>query len=242
MSGGSTHGKVEGARSRLAIALSISVFAHACLVSLVGKQPQYLSAQGPGAIEVRIVPVTAAAVGNTEPTVEATDSGLIASSVTGRPATAETDTGPSSRLQASQVEEARATSQRQTGDAGMSMMEEPQLATLQAPPPSGTTYFADSEVDAMPVALDPIAPRYPSEADAATDGGKVTLRLLIDAAGVVKDVMVVETRLSEAFEESARYALTSIRFKPAEKDGKAVACQTLVSIVYAASGLSDSMR
>jgi len=59
MSGDSTHGTVEGARSRLVIALGFSLVAHACLISLVGKQQQYLSALSPGAIEVRIVPVAA---------------------------------------------------------------------------------------------------------------------------------------------------------------------------------------
>ena len=224
--------------SRLAIALSVSVVAHACLISLVGKQPQYPLAQAPGAIKVRIVPVTAAGVGHAEPSIEATESVPIASIDPGPPAKSETDARPSSRLQASQVEETRATNQRQTVDAPIPMVEESPIATLQASPPSGSIYYTDSEVDAMPVALDPIVPRYPSESNAATDGGKVTLRLLIDAAGVVTDVVVVETRLSAVFEESARNALTSIRFKPAEKDGKAVGCQTVISIAYAGSGHS----
>ena len=238
MNSDSTHSTVACAPSRLAIALSVSVVAHACLISLVGKQPQYPLAQAPGAIEVRIVPVTAAGVGHAEPSIEATESVPIASIDPGPPAKAETDARPSSRLQASQVEETRATNQRQAVDAPIPMVEEPPIATLQASPPSGPTYFADSEVDAMPVALDPIVPQYPSGADAVTDGGKVTLRLLIDAAGVVTDVVVVETRLPEVFGESARDALTSIRFKPAEKDGKAVRCQTVMSISYAASDAS----
>ena len=221
--------------NRLAIALSVSLVAHASLIYLIGKQPQYPLAQAPGALEVRIVPVTAAGVGHTEPAVEAIESVPIASIDPSPPAKAETDARPSSRLQASQVEETRATNQRQQVDAPIPMVEEPPIATLQASPPSGSIYYADSEVDAMPVALDPIVPQYPSGADAATDGGKVTLRLLIDAAGVVTDVVVVETRLSAVFEESARNALTSIRFKPAEKDGKAVGCQTMMSIAYAGS-------
>ena len=228
--------------SRLAIALSVSVVAHACLISLVGKQPHYPLAQVPGVIEVRIVPVTAAGVGHTEPAAEAIESAPIASSDAIPPTNGETDARPSSRLQASQVAETRATNQRQAVDAPAPMMEDPPIATLQASPPSGSIYYADSEVDAVPVALDPIVPRYPSGADAVTEGGKVTLRLLIDAAGVVKDVVVVETRLSEVFEESARDALTSIRFKPAEKDGKAVGCQTVISIAYAGSGVSASAR
>ena len=122
------------------------------------------------------------------------------------------------------------------------MVEEPPIATLQASPPSGSIYYADSEVDAMPVALDPILPRYPSESNAATDGGKVTLRLLIDAAGVVKDVVVVEAKPPKVFEESAQNALKSIRFKPAEKDGKAVGCETTMSIVYAGSGMAAAVR
>lgn len=228
--------------NRLAIALSVSLVAHASLIYLIGKQPQYPLAQAPGAIEVRIVPVTAAGVGHTEPAVEAIESAPIASSDATPPATGETDVRPSSRLQASQVEETRATNQTQAVDAPIPMVEELPIATRQASPPSGSIYYADSEVDAMPVALDPIVPRYPSGTDAVTDGGKVTLRLLIDAAGVVKDVVVVETWLPEVFEESARNALTSIRFKPAEKDGKAVGCQTMMSIAYAGSGMPAAER
>ena len=228
--------------NRLAIALSVSLVAHASLIYLIGKQPQYPLAQAPGAIEVRIVPVTAAGVGHAEPSIEATESVPIASIDPGPPAKAETDARPSSRLQASQVEETRATNRRQADDVPVPMMEQPTIATLQASPPSGPTYYADSEVDALPVALDPILPRYPSESNAATDGGKVTLRLLIDAAGVVKDVVVVETQSPEVFDESARNALTSIRFKPAEKDGKPVGCQTVLSIVYAGSGISAAAR
>lgn len=228
--------------NRLAIALSVSLVAHASLIYLVGKQPQYPLAQAPGAIEVRIVPVTAAGGGHAEPSIEATESVPIASIDPGPPAKAETDARPSSRLHASQVEETRATNQRQQVDAPIPMVEEPPIATLQASPPSGSIYYADSEVDAMPVALDPIVPRYPSESNAASAGGKVTLRLLIDEAGVVKDVVVVESQPPEVFDESAQNALTSIRFKPAEKDGKPVGCQTVLSIVYADSGLSAMER
>lgn len=164
--------------NRLAIAFSVSVVAHACLISLVGVQPQYPWAQAPGAIEVRIVPVTAASVGHTEPAVEAIESAPIAYSDAVPPTNGETDARPPSRLQASHVEQARATNQRQAVEAPVPMMEELPIATLQASPPSGSIYYADSEVDAMAVALDPIVPRYPSGSDAATDGGKVMLRLL----------------------------------------------------------------
>jgi TonB family protein len=235
MSSDSTHSSVECVPNRLAIALGVSVVAHVCLISLVGIQPQQPLAQAPGAIEVRIVSVTAAAVGHTEPAVEATESLLIASSDPSRPATAETDPRPSSRLRASQVEETRATSQRQAGDAPVPMMEEPPIATLQAPPPSGTTYYADSEVDAVPIPLDPIVPRYPSVTAAASEGGKVTLRLLIDATGLVNEIFVVDAQLPEEFTESARKSLASTHFKPAERAGEAVACHTLITVVYSGS-------
>lgn len=228
--------------NRLAIALSVSLVAHASLIYLIGKQPQYPLAQAPGALEVRIVPVTAAGVGHTEPAVEAIESAPIASSDATPPATGETDVRPSSLLQASPVEETRATNQTQAVDAPIPMVEEPPIATLQASPPPSPIYYAESEVDAMPVALDPIVPRYPSGSDAAGDGGKVTLRLLIDASGVVKDLVVVETQPPEVFDESARDALSSIRFKSAEKDGKAVGCEMVISIVYAGAGASAAAR
>ena len=228
--------------NRLAIALSVSLVAHASLIYLIGKQPQYPLAQAPGAIEVRIVPVTAAGVGHTEPAVEAIKSVPIASIDPSPPAKSETDARPSSRLQASQVEETRATNQRQTVDAPIPMVEESPIATLQASPPPSPIYYADSEVDVMPVALDPILPRYPPESAAVSVGGKVTLRLLIDESGVVKEAIVVEIDPPAVFEESARDALKIIRFKPAEKDGKLVASQTVMSITYAGSGMSAAAR
>ena len=228
--------------NRLAFALTVSLAAHVGLIALLGSHPQYPWAKVPSALEVRIASLTAAGVGQTEPVAEAIESTTVASRYAIPPANRESDARPSSHPHASQVEETRATNQRQAVDAPVPIIEEPPIATLQASPPSGTTYYADSEVDAMPVALDPIVPRYPSGADAGTDGGKVTLRLLIDTGGVVKDVAVVETGLSEVFEESARNAFAGIRFKPAEKDGIPVGCQTVISIVYAPSGIPHAVR
>ena len=234
--------KVARIPGRFGVALSVSVVAHACLISLGGVQPQYLRAQAPGVIEVRIVPVTAAGVGHTEPAGELIESVPIASSDATPPATGETDARPSSRLQASQVEETRATNQRQQVDAPIPMVEEPPIATLQASPPSGSIYYADSEVDAMPVALDPILPQYPSGSAAARDGGKVMVRLQIDAEGVVKQVVVIESQPAGVFDESTQSALASVRFKPAQKNGQAVGCQTVVSISYAAIAPATSAR
>lgn len=215
-----------------------SVAAHAVLIAWLSSYRQYPLAQAVLTLEVRIVPAAATGIANTESVVEATDSVLSGSSDLSRTATTQTSAIPASHPQASQSEETHATSQRQVGVAPVVMMEELLIAT-QASLPSNTIYYADSEVDAMPIALDPIVPRYPPNTDDATDGGKVTLRLLIDAAGVVEDVAVLETQLPEPFKESARSALLTTRFKPAEKDGKAVGCQMLLSIAYAATPTVD---
>lgn len=224
--------------NQLAVALTLSLTAHVGLICLLDLRPQYLLAQAPGAIQVRIVP-TIAGVGHTEPAVEAVELVPVASGdATPSATTGLTDGRPTSRLRASRIDEARVTNQRQPGDTPLPKMREAAIATPQAAPPSGTSYYADSEVDVTPVALDPIVLPYPSGEGLVAEGGKVTLHLLIDAAGVVKDVVLVETRLPEAFEESARNALLGIRFKPAEKDGQSVACRTLLSIVYAGSAIS----
>ena len=222
--------------NRLAVALTISLTAHVALITLLGSRPQYPLAQAPGAIEVRIVPASAAAVARTDPAAEAIESVPVASSEASRAVIADDPgTGESSRLQASRINETRTTRPRQAIDAPAPMLEHSSIAVLPEPSQSGSTFYADSEVDVVPVALDPIVPRYPSDADAVAGGGKVTLRLLIDAAGAVEEVTVVESGLPETFVESARQALIRIRFKPAEKDGQAVRCQIPISVVYAGS-------
>ena len=231
-------------QSRLTAALTLSLAAHVGLIALLGSRPRYTVAQAPGAIEVRIVSVTAADIGRTEPAIEAIESVPVASSDAISPVTAAAAAGPFPRLhaQASQVEETHATNQRQVVDTPVAMIEEPPIATLQSSPPSGSIYYAESEVDVMPLALDPITPRYPSGSAATSDGGTVRLRLLIDATGVVRDVAVLQAQPTEVFDESARDAFSSIRFRPAEKDGQAVRCQISISIVYAGSGLPPTGR
>lgn len=229
-------------RSGLVVPLALSVAAHVGLMAWLGSRPDHLWAHASGAIEVRIVLGTDARVGSAKSAVEVVESVANASGDDNRPANAPPPR-PFSHFHASRMNGA-ATSQKEVSDAAGAIDENPSGA-LPVAPQSGTTYYADSEVDVMPVALDPIVPQYPPDSNAVIDGGKVTLRLLVDATGIVKNVTVVQASLPEVFEEAARTALTGIHFKPAEKYGKAVACQMLISIEYASSrmpGLSAEAR
>lgn len=84
------------------------------------------------------------------------------------------------------------------------------------PPP--TDEFLVSQ---MPVVLSEVRPEYPPEAREARQEGSVVLDALIDAAGTVRQVTVLEG--PEVFRGPALAAMKQFRFKPALVDGKPVA-------------------
>lgn len=98
--------------------------------------------------------------------------------------------------------------------------------------PEPEHYFRGSEVDqrADPLNLPDI--RYPEQALQARMEGRVTLRLLIDRDGVLRDVSVVSAEPRGVFEEVALQAARSIRFRPAMRGGRPVASVKLIEVPF----------
>jgi len=94
----------------------------------------------------------------------------------------------------------------------------------------GRRYFRADELDARPQIRVRVEPRFPALALAPT--GRVVLRLYIDEAGKVDDVVVESADANGAFAEAAREAFAAARFTPGVKDGVAVRSRVRVEVLF----------
>lgn len=93
--------------------------------------------------------------------------------------------------------------------------------------PTPTEEYLVSE---MPVPLSEVRPTYPKEAKEKSIEGSVAMDVLIDEAGKVRQVSVIEG--AEIFRASALEAMKKFLFKPAKVDGKPVAVRIRYSINF----------
>lgn len=106
------------------------------------------------------------------------------------------------------------------------------LPTLDIPLLEDPTWYPAKQVDVHPTALYPIKPDYPDKGAERGVEGNVVLLLLIDEAGTVKEVTVMEANPEGVFEESALAAFRDARFAPAKKNGRAVKCRVVIRVSY----------
>lgn len=84
-----------------------------------------------------------------------------------------------------------------------------------------TTFNLD-EVDRMPVGISTVQPVYPYRARRMAIEGYVSVRFLVDSAGEVRELTVLDASPADVFEKTVEKTLGSWRFKPAQKNGKPV--------------------
>lgn len=106
------------------------------------------------------------------------------------------------------------------------------LPSLELPLPD-QTYYPAKQLDVHAIPLQPINPQYPPAA-AGISGGEVTLLLLIDEFGKVREVSVLDANPRGYFEQSAVDAFRDARFAPAVKDGRQVRSRMVVRVSYGA--------
>lgn len=93
-------------------------------------------------------------------------------------------------------------------------------------------YYPARQLDVPPIALQPVKPAYPEAAVAAGVEGMVTLQLLIDELGRVREASVVEARPEGYFEESALRASRGALFSPARREGRIVKSRVVIKVRY----------
>lgn len=91
--------------------------------------------------------------------------------------------------------------------------------------------WAGGEKTDPPVPVRTVAPEAPSGFAKAGVPGLVTVGFTVDVKGSVQDATVVKTT-HEVLNEPALNALKKWRFKPAQKDGQAVAMHVVIPIKF----------
>ena len=110
-----------------------------------------------------------------------------------------------------------------------------QNAERQSPPaglPGAPVYYRASELDERAVALNFADVVYPERALAEGTRGAVTLRLLIDFEGTLRDASVLDARPAGVFENAALDAVRSLRFRPAIRNGVAVGSVKIIEVPF----------
>jgi protein TonB len=74
--------------------------------------------------------------------------------------------------------------------------------------------------------------QYPERALAQGISGRVTLRLLIDRKGVLRDVRVLDAEPAGVFEEAALKSVRSLIFRPAMRNGKPVGSIKTIEVPF----------
>lgn len=200
---------------RFALALAVSLALHLAFIFGVQIKAAQQSGKPPPAMEVRIERLTgevsSVAISTDEPSVAQVKH----ESESAEPARDE-KAAPQPAMPASPVAEQAS----------------PLLPALEMPLLEDPTWYPAKQVDVHPVALNLIKPAYPEKGVELGVDGKVVLLLLIDEAGVVKEVSVVEADPEGVFEESALAAFRNARFAPAQKNGRAVKSRVLIRVTY----------
>ncbi|HEY7743555.1 MAG TPA: hypothetical protein VIA19_10965 [Burkholderiales bacterium] len=98
--------------------------------------------------------------------------------------------------------------------------------SLTLPPAPDSRYYPAHDLDTYP------RPIAPLQLDVLREGrtSEVRFELLIDEAGVVRDVIFFELSRPGALEDGLRAVLIAARFQPALKDGRAVRSRLVLSI------------
>jgi len=110
---------------------------------------------------------------------------------------------------------------------GQTSSERPQFADTQNTGPNAPYYYSASELDRRPRPITAIDLDEPGQ---AAPEGYLILRLLIDEAGQVDDVIVVLNDAPPALERNARAAFTKARYAPGLKNGQPVKSQLMIEV------------
>lgn len=106
------------------------------------------------------------------------------------------------------------------------------LPTVDIPLIEDPTYYTAKQVDIHPLAAEPITPEFPEAAAAAGIEGFVTLRLLIDATGMVREISVVDAQPPDTFEAAALNAFRNARFVAAQRNDRPVKSDVLIKVMF----------
>lgn len=216
------------AHTRLACAIAASAALHAWIVATGGVGAgRETVASTPFAIAARLAPPAAPALTETESPrqVEADTH----PAVTERPAKTATrlPPGPDQTLRAESPRDPHPNTAAASGAPGL------------LPDP---VYYPVRQLDVLPALQSTVRLDYPERAARDNVGGQVLVMLMIDEAGMVNDVTVMDARPAGYFEDAVRGAFSAARFSPARKAERPVKSRVLISVSYNPSEKEGTLR
>jgi len=214
-------------RTRLTLALSVSVLAHASLIFGFIVRPPSAPNIGPGIFVAHLeagatLPEDAVSA---QPAAEDVPVPMSTARVEAAPSTDDVRPAPSpSEFPASPMADPSG------GGADDASAALPSIEMQGAP--QADTWYPARQLDMLPIAQVEVQPRYPERAAAESVGGEVTLLLLVDEMGQVRERNVVEADPPGVFDEAALAAFEDVHFQPAMKDGRRVRRRVLVTLTF----------
>ena len=98
--------------------------------------------------------------------------------------------------------------------------------------PAAEIFYRGREVDERAEATNIADLEYPEGALAAGTSGKVTLRLMIDHLGALREASVLEAQPPGVFDEAALRAVRALKFRAAIRNGVAVGSIKLIEVPF----------
>lgn len=210
---------LSGPAQRLMLALIVSVALHLALIFLVRVVPPAASTAKNVVIEVRLEE-------SSQPAVNAAIAALTQKQKQNASPLPMPQPDPP-------AEPPKPVEQKQAPAAAAAQAEEKSpLPSVEVPLVEDPTFYPAKQVDIHPKALAPVNPVFPDKAANDNVSGEVTLLLMIDEAGKVRDLAVVDAKPEGYFEESALNAFRNTRWAPAQKDGRIVKSRVLIRVRY----------
>jgi protein TonB len=207
---------LSGPAQRLLLALTVSVALHLALIFLVKIVPVKTSAAKNVVIEVRLEEAS-------PPAVKAAITALTQKQ-SANPLPAEEPAKP--------AEPPKPVEQKPASAPATQAEEKSLLPSVEVPLVEDPTFYPAKQVDIHPKVLAPVNPVFPDKAANDNVSGEVTLLLMIDEAGKVRDLAVVDAKPEAYFEDSALNAFRNTRWAPAQKDGRIVKSRVLIRVRY----------
>lgn len=212
---------LSGPAQRLLLALTVSIALHLALIFLVKVVPAQPSKARNVVIEVRLEEVN-------RPAVNAAISALTQKQIEKTLPVPKLEPVPAKPAAPPKPDE-----QKPVPAPAITQAEEKSpLPSVEVPLVEDPTFYPAKQVDIHPKTLAPINPVFPDKAANDNLSGEVTLLLLIDEAGTVRDLAVVDAKPEGYFEESALNAFRNTRWAPAQKDGRIVKSRVLIRVRY----------
>ncbi len=97
--------------------------------------------------------------------------------------------------------------------------------------------YAQKEVDQMPVPVFKIKPLYPYRARRLNIAGKVDVKFLVDAKGLVSKISIIKATPSGIFEDSVLKAIATWKFFPGKVRNQQVSTWVITSIEFKPEGI-----